>query len=81
MATEQMALKWHPDRNQDNKEEAERRFKEIGEAFEVLSDANKKAVYDQYGEEGLKGYVRTGPQFSSVGSVWGVHLAPMPLAR
>ena len=49
-----MALKWHPDRNQDNKDQAEKMFKEIAEAFEVLSDSNKKAIYDQYGEEGLK---------------------------
>ena len=51
------ALKWHPDRNLKNKDEAERRFKEIAEAFEVLTDKNKRAIYDQYGEEGLKGGV------------------------
>lgn len=49
-----LALKWHPDRNPDSKESAEKRFKEISEAFEVLSDKNKRAVYDQFGEEGLK---------------------------
>jgi len=49
------ALKWHPDRNLDKKEEAERRFKELAEAYEVLSDKQKRAVYDQYGEAGLKG--------------------------
>lgn len=49
-----LALKWHPDRNTANKAEAEKRFKEISEAYEVLSDPNKRAVYDQYGEEGLK---------------------------
>jgi len=52
-----MALKWHPDRNKGS-EEASQKFKEISEAFEVLSDSNKRAVYDQFGEEGLK---RTGP--------------------
>jgi len=41
------ALKWHPDRHQDNKEEAEKRFKEISEAYEVLSDKEKRATYDQ----------------------------------
>lgn len=34
-----MALKWHPDKNPDKKEEAEKRFKEISEAYEVLSDS------------------------------------------
>ncbi|KAF9223700.1 DnaJ-domain-containing protein [Gyrodon lividus] len=53
-AYKKMALKWHPDRNQGS-EEASRRFKEISEAFEVLSDNNKRKIYDQVGEEGLKG--------------------------
>ncbi|KAF8972194.1 hypothetical protein BDZ97DRAFT_1783637 [Flammula alnicola] len=53
-AYKKMALKWHPDRNKGS-EEANRKFKEISEAFEVLSDSNKRAVYDQFGEEGLKG--------------------------
>lgn len=54
-AYKKAALKWHPDRNKDNQEAANKKFKELGEAFEVLSDKNKRAVYDQYGEEGLKG--------------------------
>jgi DnaJ family protein B protein 4 len=49
-----LALKWHPDRNASNKTEAEKRFKEISEAYEVLSDPDKRAVYDRFGEEGLK---------------------------
>jgi len=49
------ALKWHPDKNQDKKEEAEEKFKDIAEAYDVLSDPEKKTIYDQYGEEGLKG--------------------------
>jgi len=50
-----MALKWHPDRNKGNTEAASKKFKEISEAFEVLSDKNKREVYDRFGEEGLKG--------------------------
>ncbi|KAF8626122.1 hypothetical protein AX17_006617 [Amanita inopinata Kibby_2008] len=53
-AYKKMALKWHPDRNKGS-EEANKKFKEISEAFEVLSDPNKRTVYDQFGEEGLKG--------------------------
>lgn len=50
------ALKYHPDRvSEDKKKEAEERFKEVSEAYEVLSDTNKKATYDQYGHDGLKG--------------------------
>jgi len=49
------ALKWHPDRNLNNKEEAEAKFKEIAEAYEVLNDPQKRKLYDQFGEEGLKG--------------------------
>ncbi|XP_058074699.1 uncharacterized protein LOC131223339 [Magnolia sinica] len=49
-----LAMKWHPDKN-PNKKEAEAKFKEISEAYEVLSDVQKRQVYDQYGEEGLKG--------------------------
>ncbi|KAI8384279.1 uncharacterized protein BYT42DRAFT_493057 [Radiomyces spectabilis] len=53
-AYRKQALKWHPDRNKDKAELAKTKFQEVGEAFEVLSDKNKRAIYDQYGEEGLK---------------------------
>lgn len=49
-----LALKYHPDRNQ-NDPEAEARFKEAAEAYEVLSDEKKRKVYDQYGHAGLEG--------------------------
>lgn len=54
-AYKKAALKHHPDRNPNNPEAASKKFKEAAEAFEVLSDKNKRAVYDQFGEEGLKG--------------------------
>ncbi|RGB28991.1 dnaJ-like protein subfamily B member 13-like protein [Rhizophagus diaphanus] len=53
-AYRKLALKWHPDRHQTDKDAAEQKFKEISEAFEVLSDKNKRQIYDMYGEEGLK---------------------------
>ncbi|GAB4833988.1 hypothetical protein Ancab_032240 [Ancistrocladus abbreviatus] len=54
-AYRKLAMKWHPDKNPNNKKEAEAKFKQISEAYDVLSDPRKRAVYDQYGEEGLKG--------------------------
>lgn len=52
-AYRKMALKYHPDKNKSPN--AEEKFKEIAEAYEVLSDPQKREVYDKYGEEGLKG--------------------------
>ena len=46
------ALEWHPDRHQGgDKEEAERKFKEINEAYQILSDPSKKGAYDNYGHD------------------------------
>ena len=51
-AYKKMARKYHPDLNPDNKE-AEEKFKEVNEAYEILSDADKKARYDQFGHAGV----------------------------
>ncbi|CAI5491963.1 unnamed protein product [Closterium sp. Naga37s-1] len=48
-----LALKFHPDKNPGD-EEAKKRFQEIGNAYEVLSDGEKRRIYDQHGEEGVK---------------------------
>lgn len=53
-AYRKLAMKFHPDKNQDNKA-AEEKFKEASEAYEVLSDSNKKQKYDQFGHAGLEG--------------------------
>jgi DnaJ-class molecular chaperone len=49
-----MCLKWHPDKNPDNIEDAKIEFQKIQEAYEVLSDDNKRNIYDKYGKDGLK---------------------------
>jgi molecular chaperone DnaJ len=54
-AYRQSALKWHPDRSPANKEEAEVKFRECTEAYSVLSDPQKKQIYDTYGHAGLSG--------------------------
>ena len=48
-----MAMKYHPDRNKDNPEQAEIKFKQIKEAYEILSDSKKRAAYDQFGHAGV----------------------------
>jgi molecular chaperone DnaJ len=60
----QSALKWHPDRNPVNKEEAEIKFRECTEAYSVLSDPQKRQIYDTYGHEGLRGS-NVGTDFNS----------------
>ncbi|MBR8463108.1 molecular chaperone DnaJ [Campylobacter sp. faydin G-24] len=53
-AFRKLALKYHPDRNAGDKE-AENKFKLVNEAYQVLSDDNKRSIYDRYGKEGLNG--------------------------
>ena len=52
-AYRKLAVKWHPDKNPDSQKEAEEAFKKIGEAYSVLSDKEKRAIFDRYGKEGL----------------------------
>lgn len=75
-AYRKQALEWHPDRHKDEKEAAEKRFKEINEAYQVLSDPQKKSAYDQYGHEafapgggfrGASGFPGAGGPFSQSG--------------
>ena len=63
-AYRKQALKYHPDRNQGDSE-AEAKFKEASEAYEVLSDPEKKSAYDRYGHAGIEGnFGRGGFQWS-----------------
>ena len=55
-----LSAKWHPDKNPNNAEEATKRFQEISGAYAVLSDPEKRPIYDRFGEEGLKQAERGG---------------------
>ena len=74
-AYRKIALKYHPDRNPDNKE-AEEKFKEAAEAYEVLSDDDKKARYDRYGHAGVNqgaggGFTNMEDIFEQFGDIFG----------
>ena len=55
-AYRKLAKKYHPDANLDNKEEAEAKFKEVNEAYEVLSNPQKRKMYDQFGTADPQGF-------------------------
>ena len=55
-AYRKLAKKYHPDANPDNKKEAEKKFKEVNEAYETLSNAEKRRMYDQFGPDGPQGF-------------------------
>lgn len=68
-AYRRLAIIWHPDKNPNNKSEAEAKFKQISEAYDVLSDPQKRQIYDLYGEEALKsGQVPPPPSASHGGA-------------
>jgi len=62
------ALKWHPDRNPENKAEAEEKFRQASEAYSVLSDPQKRGIYDRFGHAGLgnRGFENSGGFSDSV---------------
>ncbi|CAM8919223.1 unnamed protein product [Rhodiola kirilowii] len=62
-----LAMIWHPDKNPTRKSEAEAKFKQISEAYDVLSDPQKRQIYDLYGEEALKSGIVPPPPTSSSG--------------
>ena len=59
-AYRKLAKKYHPDANPNNKEEAEAKFKEVNEAYENLSDPQKRKMYDQFGANGPRGFGQGG---------------------
>ncbi|NWF89490.1 MAG: molecular chaperone DnaJ [Ignavibacteriaceae bacterium] len=68
-AYRKLAMQYHPDRNPNNKE-AEEKFKEAAEAYEVLSDDEKKARYDRFGHEGMRASGTGSPGFNDINDIF-----------
>src|SRR3989304_8308438 len=71
-AYRKQALEWHPDRHKADKEVAEKRFKEVNEAYQILSDSQKRSAYDQFGHAafspgGMPGGFGGGSPFGQAG--------------
>lgn len=74
-AYRRLAMQWHPDKNKGNEEQAQAKFQEISDAYSILSDPEKRSVYDRFGEEGLT------PGGGSGGGGFGSHVNPEDLFR
>ena len=81
-AYRKLAMKHHPDRNQgDGSKASEEKFKEAKEAYEMLSDANKRAAYDQYGHAGVDPNMRGGGAGAGVGCGRPAAVVPRAMAQ
>ena len=73
-AYRKLAMKWHPDKNPGN-QQAEQKFKEISSAYDILSDADKRKTYDQFGLDAVKGMSQGGGgghnPFDMFGNIFG----------
>jgi DnaJ-class molecular chaperone len=70
-AYRKQAVEWHPDKHKDDKEVAEKRFKEINEAYQILSDSEKRKAYDQFGHAAFSPGGQPGGGFGGAGSPFG----------